>query len=102
VTKPNSNAEGWGIYSIMQVQRIQIEVPADRLRELDEIMADSSITTRKELINNALTLFEWAVNEVKRGHIIASIDEDDGRYREITMPALRNAQKRAGPNLVPA
>jgi hypothetical protein len=82
----------------MEVQRIQFEVPVNRFRELESLMEEGGIATKKELLNNALTLFEWAINEVKQGHTIASVDESDQKYREITMPTFRNVKRK--PNIV--
>lgn len=68
--------------------RIQFEFPEDKLEELEQLMLETDLRTRKDLFNNALTLFQWAVEERRRGRIIASIDEDDLRYKELVLPAL--------------
>ena len=44
--------------------------------------------TKKDLFNNALSLFRWAVEERKSGRIIASIDGEEKSVREVVMPAL--------------
>ncbi len=72
------------------MQRIQFEVPEERLTELERLMDSAKIRTKKELLNNALTFFEWALDEVRKGHSIASVDEKSGKYREIMMPVFRN------------
>ena len=74
--------------------RLQFELPEDKVEELDKIMEKCSIETRKELFNNALTLFEWAVEEVSSGNVIASVDEEKERYRVLQMPVLNQAKKR--------
>ena len=56
-------------------------------------MAVCGLSTQKDLFNSALTLFEWAVGEVRQGRSVASIDEATQRYREIAMPALSNARR---------
>ena len=53
-------------------------------------MKFANIRTKKELLNNALTFFEWALREVQKGHSIAAVDEQGQKYREITMPVFRN------------
>lgn len=73
--------------------RIQLELPEDRVRELEALMAETGTTTKKDLLNDALTLFEWAVNERKAGRSIASVDEEDQRYKEVVMASLERAAK---------
>jgi hypothetical protein len=68
--------------------RIQFELPEEKIKELEAIMAEARITTKKDLFNNALTLWEWAVQERQNGRTIASIDEDNKKYKELVMPAL--------------
>lgn len=72
----------------MPMTRVQIILPAERVRILDEIAEQGGLTTRKDLINNALTLLNWAVREVKRGRTIASVDERTQRFTELQMPML--------------
>jgi metal-responsive CopG/Arc/MetJ family transcriptional regulator len=68
--------------------RIQLDLPDERVKELDSLMDEVGVSTRKDLFNNALTLFEWAVDEKRAGRTIASIDDVEKRYKELVMPAL--------------
>lgn len=77
------------------MQRLQFELPDEKLRELDIIREETGLSTNKELMSNALSLFLWAVREVKRGRAIASVDEANEKYREVWMPALENVVTRA-------
>jgi hypothetical protein len=70
------------------MSRIQFDLPDDKVAELEKLMAESGIKTKKEFFNNALTLFEWAIKERKAGKTIASVDEKTNRYKELLMPAL--------------
>lgn len=72
------------------MQRIQFEVPKERLKELEHLMRQAKIATKKELLNNALTFFEWALSEVEQGNAIASVDPKQEKYKEITMPVFRH------------
>ena len=72
--------------------RIQLDLPDEQVKELDELMRETKATTRKELFNNALTLFQWAVKAKRSGRAIASIDEANGTAKEVVMPALENVQ----------
>jgi len=68
--------------------RLQLEVSERRLAELQALMEVCDISKQKDLFNAALTLFEWAVEERRRGRTIASIDEASMKYKELAMPAL--------------
>ena len=72
----------------MKIVRLQFEMPEDKVAELEELMSETGVQTKKELINNALTLLKWAVRETRKGHAIASVDETNGKYRELQMPIL--------------
>jgi hypothetical protein len=68
--------------------RIQFELPEEKVKELEALMREANIATRKDLFNNALTLFEWAVQETQSGRTIASVDEENKKYKELVMPSL--------------
>jgi metal-responsive CopG/Arc/MetJ family transcriptional regulator len=70
--------------------RIQLDLPEEQVKELDELMRETKIVTRKDLFNNALTLFQWAVKAKRAGRTIASIDDENGTSKELVMPALEN------------
>ena len=69
--------------------RIQLDLPDDLVAELDKLMEETRLSTRKDLFNNALTLFMWAVKARRAGRIIASVDERQN-IRELVMPSIEN------------
>src|SRR6266513_240513 len=71
-----------------ETTRVQLVLPAERVRMLDQLAAEAGLATRKDLFNNALTLLNWAVREVKRGRVIASVDESTQRFTELHIPML--------------
>jgi metal-responsive CopG/Arc/MetJ family transcriptional regulator len=75
---------------IEEMVRIQLDMPDERVKELDALMQITGSATRKELFNNALTLLEWAVKERKQGRSIASVDDQEKKLKELAMPALEN------------
>jgi hypothetical protein len=75
--------------------RIQIELPEARVQELKDLMNTIGVETYKDLFNNALTLLEWTVSEVKSGRSIAAVDEAANKYRELAMPIFEHAAKEA-------
>jgi hypothetical protein len=74
--------------------RVQFELSREKNEELEALMKRTGIRTKKDLINNALTIFEWAVNERARGRIIASVDEEEKKYKEILMPVLEHVARK--------
>jgi hypothetical protein len=68
--------------------RLTIELTSAAREEIEVLASTLHIATKTELLNCALTLLQWSANEVKKGNIIASIDEQNGRYKELRMPAL--------------
>jgi hypothetical protein len=76
------------------MRRIQIEVPEDRAQELEQLKSELRIATLKDLINNALAILEWAVEERRAGHSVASIDRMSDRYYELILPALMAVKPR--------
>jgi len=75
--------------------RIQIDVDENGIHLLDSIKQATGVTTYKDIFNNAITLFEWAIRQRVEGRVIASLDERTKRYKEMTMPALEDAVRRA-------
>jgi len=75
--------------------RIQIEVDESGARVLDEIKQSTGLSTYKEIFNNSITLLEWAVKQRIEGRTIASLDERSKNYKELQMPPLEAAARRA-------
>ena len=75
--------------------RIQLELPEERVQELERLMGETGIQTKKDLLNDALTLFQWAVRERQAGRMIASVDETNQRYKELAMSSLERAREQA-------
>lgn len=73
--------------------RIQFNFPAEKIEDLDMLMRDVGITSRRELFNNALTLLAWTTRQIREGRIIASIDKDTDKYRELHMPIFETIKK---------
>lgn len=74
--------------------RIQIDVDDNGVQVLNDIKQATGLTTYKDIFNNAITLFEWAIRQRVGGRVIASLDERTKRYKEMTMPALEDALRR--------
>ena len=75
--------------------RIQIELAEERVKELNDLMARCGLATKKDLFNNAMSILEWAVEEVGAGKVIAAVNRAEQRYEVLRMPVLDAAAKRA-------
>jgi len=81
--------------------RVQFDFSEERIDELKALMAETGSDTYKGLINNALSVFEWAVKEVKSGLNVAAINEKNRSYRVLVMPALDRVAQVANRSGVP-
>jgi hypothetical protein len=73
--------------------REQFELSETHSRLLTKLMEECELPTKKATLENALTILGWAVKEIKNGRTIASVDEQEKRYRELTMPALEAVRR---------
>jgi hypothetical protein len=80
-------------------QRTQFVISKVRAKELEDLMEIADISTKKDLFNTALTMFEWAIGEKSNGNKIVSLDEDTGAYKELIMFPLQIAARRKAQNL---
>jgi hypothetical protein len=75
--------------------RFQLDISREHLKELESLMRELGITTKKDLFNQAITLLEWAARERKGGRVIASIDEAKDVYKQVLLPVLERLAPRA-------
>lgn len=80
----------------MGVTRIQFDLSDEKVREIEELMEESGISTKKQYVEYAFTLLGWALEQARRGRLVASVDEETDRYRELSMPPLENLRGRRG------
>ena len=67
---------------------LKFEISEDEVEKLNTLMKDAGIETYRDLFNNSLTLFQWAILQVKEGKVVASVDEAAQKYTEVQMDAL--------------
>ena len=70
--------------------RFQIDLTPEELELFERLSVVCGIRTKRELVTNALSLFRWAVKEVRNGRSICSVT-DSGEHRWLEMPALAHA-----------
>lgn len=74
--------------------RLNFEFSEDRINDLKDLQAETSSDSMKELFNNALTMLEWAIKEVKSGNEIAAVSDDQKVYRVFVTPLLERVAKK--------
>lgn len=74
--------------------RVQFEMTDQEFKTFEWLEKMTGSKTHKDLLDNALTLLEWAVEQVLQQRMVASFDPANKSYRELTMPALRHAALR--------
>jgi hypothetical protein len=72
------------------VARFQVEIDENQMRELEQLAELGGLRTKKDLLNNALTLLKWAARQKTQGNAILTFDRDAGVYRELEMPFLES------------
>lgn len=58
--------------------------------------AATGLDRPEDLLNYALTLICWAAKEAGTGRVIASLNETNGKYRELSMPFLDELKRQSG------
>ena len=80
--------------------RVQLDFNPQQMARLLSLMGECGLETRKDLINHALTLFGWAVGEIRTGRVIGSLDKATKEFTVVSMPGLALVAPRAAPSLV--
>ena len=70
--------------------RFQVEIMREELTEMERLCELGGLSSKKELLNNALTLLKWAVRQKQQGYSIASVDANGDVRRELEMPYLES------------
>jgi hypothetical protein len=76
--------------------RVQLDLSAAEVERMNWMMKVCGLESRKDLFNNALTLLEWATEEVLAGRKIASFDDETRERRILSMPVLKTAALHKG------
>ena len=69
--------------------RLNFEFSEQRVGDLKKLLDETGTDTMKDLVNNAFTILEWAVDETKAGNEIAAVNESEQVYRVLITPILR-------------
>jgi hypothetical protein len=72
--------------------RLQLDLSDSHDRLLVRLMELCDLSTKKDVVENALLLLGWAAGEAAKGLSIAAVDENRKVYKEVQTPALEGAK----------
>jgi len=75
--------------------RLNFEFSEEKIKELKDLQRKSGCTSMKDLFNNALSIFEWTVDQAAKGNEVAAINEGEKYYRILSAPVLQRTAKQA-------
>ena len=76
--------------------RIQFEMSEKMGDELEYLMEEFGISTKKDLFNNSISLLKWVHGELEKGRNVGSINPLNSAYTELQMPIFSNVEKTEG------
>lgn len=71
---------------------IRLQIPDELVKELQTKLDNLKLT---DIARDALTLFNWAVDERAKGRLVLSSEESGDKMTRLTMPSLEAAAKKA-------
>ena len=72
--------------------RLQLNLSPTHDALIDRVKEVSGLTTKTEVVEDALLLLHWAVVEAHKGGTIAAVDEANRTYKEILSRAIMGAK----------
>jgi hypothetical protein len=73
--------------------RLNLEFSEQRVGDLKRLLDETDTETMKDLVNNAFTILEWAVDETNAGNEIAAVNEGKQVFRVLITPMLQRVAK---------
>jgi hypothetical protein len=75
--------------------RLNFEFSEQQVSDLKALQVKTGSVTMKDLFNNALSVFEWTVDETGKGNEIASVNQTDKNFRVLVAPPLQRVARQA-------
>lgn len=77
--------------------RLNLEISESQMSSLKALQQRTGANSMKDLVNNALSILEWAVDETARGNEVAALNESESAYRVLVTPLLQHVTKHEQP-----
>jgi Arc/MetJ family transcription regulator len=72
--------------------RLQLDLSDTDDELISRLIDICDLSTKKDVVQNALMMLGWAATEVQHGRGIAAVDEANKVYKELQTPALLGAR----------
>jgi hypothetical protein len=72
---------------------VRVQIPDDVIQKLQEKMGGNPKVT--DIARDALTLFNWAVDERSKGRLVLSSSDDGDKINRLAMPSLESVPRRS-------
>ena len=73
---------------------VRVQIPDELVQKLQEKLGSSTKAT--DIAREALTLYNWAVEERARGRVVLSSDEKGDKLARLAMTSLDRVRKQEG------
>jgi hypothetical protein len=70
--------------------RLNFELTDAQINSLKALQQRTGASSMKDLVNAALSILKWAVDETANGNDVAAINESDSAYRVLVTPMLQH------------
>jgi hypothetical protein len=74
------------------MKQIHYELSEDESQIFEWLKRVTKSNTDQDLVDNAITMLQWGVEQVRQKRQVASFDAGTKSYRVLQMPALQHAQ----------
>lgn len=79
------------------LMRLNVDVSDAQMASLKELQKRTGASTIKELVNNALSMLDWAAEEIANGNEVAAVNERKETYRVLVNPLLQHVKQHSAP-----
>jgi hypothetical protein len=73
------------------MKRVQYELSENESQIFEWLKKTTKSNTDQDLLDNAITMLQWGVEQVRQKRQVASFDAGTKSYRVLQMPALQHA-----------
>ena len=67
--------------------KLELTMTQENVERLEELAQRAGVS-KEEIVSGALSFFDWAIEEVKTGRVIASVNEKEEKYKVALFPLL--------------
>lgn len=73
--------------------KLVFEFTDEQMQAFETFINECGVADHKEVIDNSMSLLQFAVNAIKSGRIVATVDEQAKKYYEFTLPIFKKIKK---------